>query len=104
MQYALMKKYLGREYNFSDRYKQNTLEKEIFKMEIVLNNGFCEMSQNEMLCVDGGIDWDSIGMAICTGAGAYIGGQIGTLFGPVGTVVGVIGGGAAGAAIYTLWD
>lgn len=29
-------------------------------MEMVLNNDFCEMLQDEMLLVDGGVNWDRV--------------------------------------------
>ncbi len=37
-------------------------------MEMVLNNGFCEMSQNEIMDIDGGAWWNvvgNIGAGIC---------------------------------------
>ena len=75
---------------------------------MVLNNDFCAMSQDELLVVDGGIDWDLVGGTIATGGGAYIGakigGTVGTAGGPVGTVVGGLIGGAVGAIIYSFWD
>lgn len=77
-------------------------------MEIVLNNGFYEMMYDEVMIVEGGINWDLVGETIATGGGAYIGAKIGasvgTAGGPVGTVVGGLIGGAAGAIIYSLWD
>lgn len=73
-------------------------------MEIVLNNGFCEITSEEQLYIDGGIDWNLVGGTIATGSGAYIGANIGSAAGPVGTVVGGIVGGATGAIIYSLWD
>ena len=77
-------------------------------MEIVLNNGFYEMMYDEVMIVEGGINWDLVGGTIATGGGAYIGAKIGasvgTAGGPVGTVVGGLIGGAAGAIIYSLWD
>ena len=59
-------------------------------MEMTLNNGFCEMSQDEMLVVDGGFD---IGSAAAGWIGAKVGGAVG---GPVGAVVG----GIIGVAVY----
>lgn len=41
-------------------------------MELAMANGFNEMSQNEMMEVDGGIDWDMVGGTIAIG-GAAIG-------------------------------
>lgn len=79
-------------------------------MEMGLNNGFCELSLNEMNLVDGGVDWYSIGMGLSMTAGGFIGGAIGSAVGPVGTVAGVkvgtvagtIIGGAAGGIIYSI--
>lgn len=67
-------------------------------MEMALNNGFYEMSQNESMDVDGGFD---IGSAVtgyvCGKAGKWIGAKIGgTIGGPVGAVVG----GIIGVAVY----
>jgi len=33
-------------------------------MEMTLNNGFCEMSQDEIMLLDGGVDWESIGCGL----------------------------------------
>ena len=67
-------------------------------MEMVLNNGFCEMSQDEMLVVDGGLD---IGSAVtgfvCGKAGKWIGAKVG---GAVGGPVGAVVGGIIGVAVY----
>lgn len=35
-------------------------------MELVLNNGFCEMSQDEMMEMDGGDFWRNLGYAGAT--------------------------------------
>lgn len=75
---------------------------------MTMTNGFAELSSDEAMGIDGGINWDLVGGTIATGSGAYIGAKIGatvgTAGGPVGTVVGGIIGGAAGAIIYSLWD
>ena len=67
-------------------------------MEMTLNNGFCEMSQDEMLVVDGGLD---IGSAVtgfvCGKAGKWIGAKVG---GAVGGPVGAVVGGIVGVAVY----
>jgi len=80
-------------------------------MEITLNTGFYEISNGEMIMVEGGIhvDWYSVGMTVSTVAGGFIGGAIGSCVGPAGTVAGTkagtvagtIIGGAAGAIIYS---
>lgn len=72
--------------------------------EVTLN----ELTFDELVCVDGGIDWNLVGGTLATSGGAYIGakigGAVGTAGGPVGTVVGGLIGGVAGAVIYSLWD
>lgn len=40
-------------------------------MEMVLNNEFCEMSQNEMVTVDGGGFWEAVGVFVGTVAVAW---------------------------------
>lgn len=50
-------------------------------MEIVLNNGFYEMMYDEVMIVEGGINWDLVGGTIATGGGAYIGAKIGASVG-----------------------
>ena len=78
-------------------------------MELVLSNGFTELRANEMVSVDGGINWDMVGGTLATGAGAALGAKIGAGIGTaacpgLGSAVGGIIGGVAGAIIYTLWD
>lgn len=67
-----------------------------------------ELQMEELELIDGGIDWNSIGMGTSMTAGGFlgakIGGSIGTTAGPVGTVAGTIIGGIAGGVIYSLWD
>ena len=69
-------------------------------MEMVLNNDFCDMSQNEMMDVDGGVaEWlVAAGAGIvkgCTAVGALVGG------GPVIGAVIIVGGVTAlGVGIY----
>ena len=59
-------------------------------METVLTNGFCEMSQEEMMLLDGGIDWESIGCGLgiagtfyvavaCAPASAFVGAAYGCM-------------------------
>ncbi len=43
-------------------------EKEDLKLEMVLNNGFCDMTQDEILLVDGG----SVGRAVVATGGAVL--------------------------------
>lgn len=78
-------------------------------MGLELNNGvFNELTVSELNMIDGGIDWNSIGMGASMTAGGLIGAKVGaavgTTGGPVGTVVGTIVGGIAGGIIYSLWD
>ena len=69
-------------------------------MEMALNNGFCEMTEDEMLLLDGGIDWESIGCGLgilgttciaiaCAPASAFVGVAYGCM---------LVGSAAAGAA------
>lgn len=81
-------------------------------MDLILNNNFSSINENELNLLNGGIDWDSVGSGIATTGGGYLGSKIGakvgasigTTGGPVGTVVGALIGGAAGAIIYSFWD
>ncbi len=83
-------------------------------IEMELNMGaFESLDNNDMLLVEGGIDWNDVGLGIAGTAGttigsysgAKIGATIGTVWAPgVGTVVGGIVGGAIGVIIYSLWD
>lgn len=68
-------------------------------MKLVLNNGFCEMTQNEVMEIDGGVDWYSIGMGVSMTAGGFIGGAIGSCVGPAArTIIGS----AIGGVIYSI--
>ena len=73
-----------------------------------MSNQFKELSLQERMTLEGGIDWNLVGGTVSTASGAYIGAQVGTTVGtaggPVGMVVGGIVGGAAGAIVYSLWD
>lgn len=81
-------------------------------MEMVLNDGFCELSQMEIEKIDGGISWNDVGLYVSGAggasigmyAGAKIGAAAGSIGGPGGAAIGTIVGGAAGIIIYTLWD
>ena len=77
-------------------------------MELKMN-GFSEIDMNEAMEIDGGVNWDGVGMGVTISAGSAIGGKIGTAVGTViapgvGTVVGVIVGGAVGTILYSLFD
>lgn len=69
---------------------------------------FTELSTDELILVDGGIDWNGVGQVIATSSGAYIGAKVGATFGtaagPIGTFVGGVAGGVIGHLIYTAWD
>lgn len=73
---------------------------------------FNDLTYDELIMVDGGIDWNLVGGTLATSGGAYIGskigGSVGSAGGPVGAVVGGlvggVAGGVAGAIIYSLWD
>lgn len=74
--------------------------------------GFVEMTNEEMLSLNGGVDWNFVGQTITTAStgaiGAYVGGKwgatVGSVGGPAGAVIGGIVGAAAGAIIYSIWD
>ena len=80
-------------------------------MEMVLNNGFCDMTQDELADIEGGA-WSWKDFAQATGSGA-VGGAIGGALGGAVTVPGVgsvpgyaaggILGGLGGAAGYLLF-
>ena len=75
-------------------------------MELSLN-GFENLSELEMIEVDGGIKWNDVGLAVSAFAGGCIGAQIGTAVtggNPVGTVVGGIAGTATAIVIYTAFE
>lgn len=68
-----------------------------------------ELKFDELQEVNGGVDWNSIGMSLAAGGGGAIGAKIGASAGflgggPVGSAAGGIIGGAVGTAVYTLWD
>lgn len=60
---------------------------------------FQELPYEQLIEVDGGVDWYSIGMGLSMTAGGIIGGVIGSSVGPAGTVGGVKAGTAAGTLI-----
>lgn len=47
-------------------------------MEAVLNNGFCEMSQEEGLLLDGGVNWWAVGSGVFSVAGGIFAGLAAT--------------------------
>lgn len=81
-------------------------------MEMNLNMGvFNALEDNEMMEIDGGIDWNGVGGVLSSAAGAYIGSsdakgaKAGSFIGgAAGTVVGGLVGGVAGYVIYSWWD
>lgn len=74
-------------------------------MEMVLNNGFCEMTNGELFEIDGGWDVTFTGVcvgiaafAVCTAVGTAIAGPVGAAVGAkYGSQIGAIVGGAVGA-------
>lgn len=69
-------------------------------MEMVLNNGFCELANDEIMLTEGGFDFvDIAGSAICGYAGGKVGAAIG---GPIGGVVGGLVGVVAFEIVYHL--
>ncbi len=84
-------------------------------MELTMTNsfGFCELNEQEMMMVDGGISWNDVGITVSGVAGGYIGGKIGAKVGAAigtaiapgaGTVIGTIVGAGVAVALYTFWD
>lgn len=69
-------------------------------MEMVLNNGFCEMTMDEMFLIDGGgWSWRKLFKTILGGAaGGAAGGTVAG--GPAGAGLGAAGGAAGGALSY----
>lgn len=73
---------------------------------MILNNGFCELSADEMEFVDGGVDWYSIGMGLSMTAGGFIGGALaGAILGGTAGLIGAVGygvvkGNLSGGTIY----
>jgi bacteriocin-like protein len=70
---------------------------------------FIELSNNELMHIDGGIGWDDLGFAIAMAAGAIIGAAAGSVLGPAGSVAGakIVGGFVGGAIVgagYVLID
>lgn len=55
-------------------------------MEMVMANGFCELNENEMLLVDGGVNWDRVFGGTTVYLGATL--AIATVSGPIGWVAG----------------
>lgn len=78
-------------------------------MELAYTSNFIELTFDEAMLIDGGINWDSVGEYIATAGGSAIGSAIGgakkgAIFGPKGAAVGAVIGGLAGLILYTLWD
>lgn len=69
---------------------------------------FEELSIEESLLLEGGVDWNLVSGTLATSGGAYIGAKIGasvgTSGGPVRSVVSGLIGGVVGAVIYSFWD
>ena len=67
--------------------------------------GFSELDMNEAMEIDGGVDWNAVGMGVTISASGKIGSAVGTAIAPgVGTVVGALVGGAVGTILYSLFD
>lgn len=68
-------------------------------MEMVLSNGFCEMTMDEIQDFNGGISTETVASIFVTVAGVAVGAAVGYVVGgPVGAVIG----GKNGAAIGSL--
>jgi len=73
-------------------------------MEMVIKNGFCEISNAELFEIDGGWDVTFTGVcvgiaafAVCTAVGTAVGGPVGAAVGAkYGAQIGAIVGGAVG--------
>ncbi|MCR4567521.1 MAG: hypothetical protein K5769_05690 [Pseudobutyrivibrio sp.] len=74
-------------------------------MDLVLSNDFSQLSASDEMLVEGGVDWDGVGMTVSGGAGMYIGAKVGAeIGGAVGGVAGGLAGAAIGAIIYSAFD
>ncbi|WP_313130605.1 Blp family class II bacteriocin [Anaerocolumna sp.] len=75
-------------------------------MEMVLNNGFCMLSQQEMDLVDGGgffeDAWNGACKAVTAAAsGAVVGAKVGAV---TSNPVGILAGAAVGGVVNVAWD
>jgi hypothetical protein len=75
-------------------------------MEQVLRNGFCEMSIEDMMLVDGGNVFKDVWNEVCKGvtvaaSGAVVGAKVGAA---TCTPVGVMAGVVTGAVVSVVWD
>lgn len=69
-------------------------------MEMVLNNGFCEVSFEEMLLIDGGGAWEAVKAftgGVLVGVSPAVGVGVGIVAGPIAGIS--AGGGCAGAGL-----
>ncbi|SHI08317.1 lactococcin A1 precursor [Clostridium grantii] len=75
-------------------------------MEMTLNysGAFCELGCDELEGVNGGVDWNGVGLGVSMTAGGIIGAKIGALGGVPGVAAGTIIGAAVGGILYSLWD
>ena len=71
-------------------------------MEMVMNNGFKMLSEEENYMIDGGLDLvDAAGSLVCGYAGKTVGQKVGSLIGgSVGGPIGAVGGGIIGVAAF----
>lgn len=73
-------------------------------MELKMN-GFSILDMNEAMEIDGGVDWNAVGMGVTASAGGKIGFAVGTAIAPgVGSAVGALVGAAVGTIVYSLFD
>ncbi len=57
-------------------------------MELTMTSGFCELSENEMMAVDGGVNWLAVGVGVV--GLVVVGAIIVSTAGAAGAVVGVV--------------
>ena len=74
-----------------------------------MNTNFYELSYEELGGIDGGINWDAVGVTVSGAAGAALGyaaagAIVGSAAPGVGTTIGGIVGGAVGVIAYTFFD
>ena len=68
-------------------------------------NGFENINQYELSMINGGADFNAIGLAIAAGGGILLGTKIGSMISPgAGSIIGGVVGGIVGTVIYVIND
>ena len=63
-----------------------------------------DLNLNELENIDGGIDWNGIGLGASMTSGGILGAKIGAVGGGLGMAIGTIVGGVAGGIVYSIAD